>query len=132
MKFIVLFIVFFLSSLNVFADTLKPFKSDGCSLFPNGTFEDHDLWQKCCYEHDLKYWQGGTYQQRVEADKALQLCVSDLDEATIGLLMKVGVRFGGSPFFPTNFRWGYGWSYPRMYGELSQSELQRVKQHLRE
>ena len=41
--------------------------------------------------------------------------------------MLAGVRVGGSPFFPTTFRWGYGWEYPRFYGELSDEELDKIK-----
>jgi hypothetical protein len=40
--------------------------------------------------------------------------------------MFAGVRVGGSPYFPTPFRWGYGWSYPRGYGALSEQELAQV------
>ena len=41
--------------------------------------------------------------------------------------MLAGVRVGGTPFLPTKFRWGYGWPYPRFYGELTTDELQQVK-----
>ena len=33
-----------------------------------------------------------------------------------------GVRVGGSPYWPTQFRWGYGWPYPRGYQALSPDE----------
>lgn len=112
------------------ADTLKPFSSDGCSAFPDGTFEQNQLWLRCCTAHDYAYWQGGTYQQRVEADKALRRCVAAVGEEEIALLMLAGVRVGGSPFFPTSFRWGYGWSYPRFYGELSEEELEQVQRQV--
>jgi len=42
--------------------------------------------------------------------------------------MLAGVRVGGTPLFPTSFRWGYGWGYPRGYKELSSEELQLVEQ----
>lgn len=112
------------------ADTLKPFSSDGCSAFPDGTFEQNQLWLKCCTAHDYAYWKGGTYQQRVEADKALRRCVAAVGEEEIALLMLAGVRVGGSPFLPTSFRWGYGWSYPRFYGELSKEELEQVQRQV--
>ena len=41
--------------------------------------------------------------------------------------MLAGVRVGGSPYFPTSFRWGYGWPYPRWYRTLSESELKQIK-----
>ena len=34
----------FLSVHSSHADTLKAFKSDGCSAFPNGTFAQAELW----------------------------------------------------------------------------------------
>ena len=110
------------------ADTLKPFTSDGCSSFPDGTLEQKSLWLACCQSHDLDYWQGGTYQQRLTSDKALKQCVERVGEPEIGALMLAGVRVGGTPYFPTSFRWGYGWSYPRLYGPLSAEELEQVAQ----
>jgi len=41
--------------------------------------------------------------------------------------MFTGVRVGGTPYLPTSFRWGYGWPYPRAYGELNTVELEQVK-----
>ncbi|MFT6387940.1 MAG: hypothetical protein ACJAUP_001312 [Cellvibrionaceae bacterium] len=109
------------------AETLAPFVSDGCSAFPNGIFKQNKLWLSCCQQHDYDYWKGGTYKERVESDRALKACVSDVGELEIALLMQAGVRVGGTPFLPTTFRWGYGWSYPRLYGALSTSELKQVE-----
>lgn len=76
-----------------------PFRHDGCSLFPDGS------WQECCIEHDEGYWCGGSYLDRVEADLALARCA--------GLpIMYAGVRLGGTALLPTPFRWGYGRSWP--------------------
>lgn len=108
------------------ADTLKPFTSDGCSAFPNGTIDQKHLWLKCCQRHDFDYWQGGTYQQRIASDKRLKVCVVQVGAPTIATLMLAGVRVGGTPYLPTSFRWGYGWSYPRLYGILSTEELAQV------
>lgn len=108
------------------AEGLKPFKSDGCSAFPEGTFAQKELWLQCCTMHDFTYWQGGTWQQRVAADKALRRCVEKVGEEEIALLMLAGVRVGGSPFLPTEFRWGYGWPWPRPYGALTKEEQQQV------
>ncbi|NIB44635.1 hypothetical protein HBA55_33945 [Pseudomaricurvus alkylphenolicus] len=106
---------------------LKPFTSDGCSAFPDGTLEQRQLWLQCCTEHDYAYWKGGTYKEREDADFALKACVEKVGEEEIALLMLAGVRVGGTPFLPTKFRWGYGWPYPRFYGELSQEELRQVE-----
>ncbi len=112
----------------VSAEPLQPFSSDGCSSFPDGTFEQNQLWLKCCSAHDFAYWKGGTYQQRIDADLALQECVAQVGKEEIALLMLAGVRVGGTPFLPTAFRWGYGWPYPRFYGPLSEEELRQIEE----
>lgn len=124
--FIATFIICF--SLQAQAGKLKPFTSDGCSSFPDGTRNQQNLWLDCCRKHDFDYWKGGTYAQRLDSDKALNVCVSQVGEPEIALLMLAGVRVGGSPFFPTKFRWGYGWPYPKFYGELSQKELEQIRE----
>jgi hypothetical protein len=119
--------VLFVLSMPSQAEGLRPFTSDGCSAFPDGTVEQKTLWLSCCQQHDYTYWKGGTYQERLDSDKALELCVAQVGEPAIALLMLAGVRVGGSPFFPTRFRWGYGWPYPRLYGELTESEREQVQ-----
>lgn len=109
------------------ADMLVPFTSDGCSAFPDGTFEQNELWLECCRAHDFAYWQGGTYAERLQADEALETCVAGVGEPEIARLMLTGVRVGGSPFWPTTFRWGYGWSYPRFYGPLTEDEKKQMQ-----
>jgi len=122
---IIVFLSFFVGVAA--AEQLQPFTSDGCSSFPNGTFEQNKLWLKCCTGHDYEYWKGGSYDERLASDKALKVCVVGVGEPEIALLMLAGVRVGGSPFFPTTFRWGYGWRYPRFYGPLTEEELQQVE-----
>ncbi len=104
------------------AGSLRPFTTDGCSLFPEGTLEDKKLWQQCCVEHDRAYWLGGTRAERATADKALRQCVERLDQKQIARLMQTGVRVGGSPWLPTSFRWGFGWPYGRGYRALNDAE----------
>ncbi|WP_370980861.1 FAD-binding oxidoreductase [Agaribacterium sp. ZY112] len=105
---------------------LQPFSSDGCSAFPDGTFAQKQLWLRCCTEHDLAYWQGGSYAQRAQADAELRLCVAEVGEPEIAMLMLAGVRVGGSPYFPTQFRWAYGWPYGRFYQALTDAEKEQV------
>lgn len=121
------FVIFsFFVSFAVNAENIKPFTSDGCSSFPDGTLKQKELWLSCCTAHDYAYWKGGTYEERLIADKALEQCVSHVGEPQIAKLMLAGVRVGGSPYFPTSFRWGYGWSYPRWYKALSESEKNQI------
>jgi len=51
------------------AAELKPFTTDGCSAFPDGTPAHRDLWLNCCIQHDLAYWKGGTHTERLNADR---------------------------------------------------------------
>ena len=109
---------------------LKTFTSDGCSAFPNGTLDQQELWLNCCIKHDLSYWKGGTYQERLNVDLSLEQCVTNIGEPEVAKLMLAGVRVGGSPYYPTTYRWGYGWPYLRGYRALSNEEKQQVKDKL--
>jgi hypothetical protein len=122
---IALLILSFSTTVN--AENIEPFTSDGCSAFPDGTFAQNKLWLSCCTAHDYAYWQGGTYEERLIADKQLQQCVFNVGEPQIANLMLTGVRVGGSPYLPTSFRWGYGWSYPRFYKVLTEAEKKQIK-----
>lgn len=115
---------------QVVADTLSPFSSDGCSGFPDGSIRDRQQWLACCQAHDLAYWQGGTFEQRMHADNQLRTCVAETGEAAVGVMMMMGVWVGGSPYWPTTFRWGYGWPYPRGYKALSALERQQIAHSL--
>ena len=111
---------------TVSAADLQPFQTDGCSAFPDGPSDDRQRWQNCCIAHDLAYWAGGSYEDRLAADEALAECVAGTGEPEIGRLMLAGVRIGGSPFFPTSYRWGYGWLYVRGYAPLNDEEKQQI------
>ena len=113
-----------------YSGELKPFASDGCSAFPDGTFEQRQLWLSCCIEHDRAYWRGGTRKERINADKRLKACVEAVGEPAIARLMMAGVRVGGTPYLPTKFRWGYGWPYLRGYKALTDEEQEQVREAL--
>jgi hypothetical protein len=93
------FAVSFWSAPGSAAD-IAAFTSDGCSSFPNGVPANQSLWLECCLRHDLAYWRGGTYQERLDADLALEKCVAAAGEPQIAELMLQGVRVGGSPLLP--------------------------------
>ena len=110
---------------------LSPFTSDGCSLFPDGTVEDRTMWCDCCLTHDVAYWQGGTEEERLAADEGLRNCVlKTTGNEALATAMFLGVRAGGSPAFPTWYRWGYGWPYGRGYQTLSAAEQRNVREQL--
>lgn len=112
-------------------EAISDFTSDGCSLFPDRSLIDESDWCDCCLVHDIAYWKGGTEEERLVADIALRECVLARtgDEALADLMFE-GVRLGGSPYFNTWYRWGYGWSYDRKYEPLSEAELKLANQKL--
>ena len=110
---------------------LQPFTTDGCTLFPNGTLAHKDLWLDCCIKHDYKYWMGGTEAERAKADIELQKCVAAVGEPKTAELMLRGVRAGGTPYLPTGFRWGYGWTYFRGYKPLTDGEKKLIEESRR-
>ncbi len=128
---ILMLVVMFICSQPTFADELKDFTSDGCSSFPDGTFQQKRLWRECCVIHDLAYWLGGTAEQRKNVDRALELCVAQVGEPSIAKLMLAGVRVGGTPWLPMRFRWGYGWPYLRGYKTISEDEKEVVFKKLK-
>lgn len=125
LRLLIIISLFFTFILH--AENIDPFTSDGCSIFPDGTFKQKELWLSCCIANDYAYWQGGTYVERLAADKELKQCVSKVGEPTIAKLMLTGVRVGGTPYLPTSFRWGYGWPYPRWYKALTAKELEHIR-----
>lgn len=112
---------------------IRPFFSDGCTLFPDGKVGDRRLWCDCCFAHDISYWRGGTEADRKQADEALRTCVFEkTGDPKLAAVMYEGVRFGGSPVFLNWYRWGYGWPYGRGYGPLTSPEREQAGQKLQE
>lgn len=114
------------------AGQLKPFTTDGCSMWVDGTPENPNLWRHCCVAHDRDYWLGGTEAQRQASDERLRSCVANSGEKGMGSYLYMNVRWGGSPFWMTPYRWGYGWDYmegdkPRGYREPSAAEQAQVE-----
>ncbi|MFC1664881.1 FAD-binding oxidoreductase [Pseudomonadota bacterium] len=105
---------------------LKSFESDGCSLFPDGTPKEPKKWCDCCYAHDISYWKGGTRQQRLTADQELRQCVQSINKS-LSKSMYGGVRTFGGPYFPTTYRWGFGWPYFRGYKPRSKQEDMEIQ-----
>lgn len=107
---------------------LKDFQSDGCSSFPDGTLIHPRKWHAHCAKHDLAYWQGGTRAQRREADLELIRGVRAEGHPVLACLIYSGVRIGGAPWWPTSWRWGFGWPYPRGYKVLDPNEQRQINE----
>lgn len=96
------------------------FTTDGCSLFPDGDYGG------CCVEHDKAYWRGGTAAERKAADAKLAACVAAKGHwysKILGKMMYLGVQLFGAPWFPTWYRWGYGWKYSKAWNYAKQAKL---------
>lgn len=113
------------------ANRLKPFSTDGCSLWVDGTPTKTNLWRDCCVAHDKAYWLGGSQEQRQQADTNFKLCVSEKAGRSMAEYMYVNVLWGGSAYWLTPYRWGYGWNYweagkPRGYKIPSPEEQLQI------
>lgn len=113
--------------------SLNSFTTDGCSMFPDRSFIGSADWCGCCLKHDLAYWKGGTAKERLAADQQLKTCVKEVTgNGILASLMYGGVRVAGGPYYFTPYRWGYGWSFGRPYGPLSDDERQMAEKLERE
>jgi len=126
MKYPIFLILSGLMSIALQGNELKPFVSDGCTLFPDAMPLGDAQWLDCCIAHDRAYWAGGTEEERKSADRTLRECVAAIGEPEVADVMLAGVRAGGAPWLPTGFRWGYGWNENRGYAPLSESDKRMV------
>jgi hypothetical protein len=88
---------------------LRPFSSDGCSLWVD-TFQGVSIYP-ACFLHDLKYWAGypGEEVARLIADAELMIDVARLlEDIVMAEIMFRGVRVGGHEVFKRPFSWGFG------------------------
>ena len=92
----------------------KPFKSDGCSCWPdywkNKNGKKVSLYE-ACLKHDLAYWSGykGEVLSRFATDVLLMMdVVFETERPKLAITMFLGVRTGGVEWLPTRFKWGFG------------------------
>ena len=112
---------------------LAPFRGDGCTLFPDSWEMTGNDWSECCHEHDLAYWQGGSKEERWTADLLFRDCILEkTGNQYLADTMYNAVRLGGTPHFPSWYRWGYGWNYGRGYAPLTEAEKNEVRLRLDE
>lgn len=97
------------------------FKSDGCSLFPDGNYRE------CCVAHDKRYFIGGSFRERKAADKELYRCVRAKGNGKfLASMIYLGVRVGGVSFIPTPFRWGFGNKFPHKEPASQKSKINPI------
>ena len=94
---------------------LKPFVPDGCSCVADGPRSDPDRWTPACTEHDQTYWKGGSRRDRLNADLQLKAQIKKSGYPLTSQIYFIGTRFGGTPYLPTPWRWGFGHPWPNGY-----------------
>src|SRR5262245_44797154 len=109
----------------------RPFTTDGCSAFPDGTTARPDAWRAPCIIHDIAYWRGGTSRERRAADRKLRQDITRLGFPRTAGWMYYGTRLGGGPWWPTPWRWGYGWPWGRGYRPLDERERAQLSALMR-
>ncbi len=101
----------------------EPFQSDGCSgglsLMWKAITGNISPFELCCFQHDIEYHFGAGDEasvwencvDRLYADNQLFRCVwqQGIVGKTLAPLIWFGVRLGGGSYWPTSYRWGFGW-----------------------
>lgn len=126
---------------------MKPWTTDGCTDFGFNSriiaYADPKLAADilvACYHHDFGYWKGGTLADRVRVDdefynvihRALvEWEVRERGEADpydaervlelVDDVYRLSVRVGGSPFWPTSWRWGYSHPWLRWWAPVDKA-----------
>ena len=131
-------VLLFVLSISIFANAqetpkvLQTFEDDGCTQFIDGPSNKPDLWAHCCFEHDLRYWFGGTKQDKKFSDIQLRECVKDVAGNFWANLIYNGVTLGG--FSPVKFKyvWSWGWEPKRDNVSLTSDETTYVMERINE
>jgi hypothetical protein len=113
-------------------ESLKPFETDYCTLFPEGTAKQPELWKQCCFEHDLRYWFGGSFANRDVADTFLKQCVQEVAGSFWANAIYDGVRRGHSSPIKNRLHWGWGWTSERDNSPLTTDEKALIRHDLYE
>lgn len=130
-KWISALILFTASNALCNVANLKPFETDGCTLFVDGTLKKPGLWKHCCVEHDLRYWFGGDKADMDLTDLRLKSCVQEVAGASWASLIYNGVRAGHNSPVKAKTHWSWGWTVERPDSKLSREESLYVIEELR-
>ena len=110
---------------------LKPFETDGCTMFVEGPNRDPKLWKHCCVEHDLRYWFGGSSSEMDATDLRLKSCVEKVAGDYWATLIYKGVRAGHYSPIKNKYAWSWAWSVKREDKSLNADEASYVISQLR-
>lgn len=111
---------------------LKPFLTDFCTSYAEGTRSQPDLWKHCCIEHDLYFWAGGSKADRKATDIRLRDCVAATGAETHARLIYTAVSIGGaSPIRFKTKQWGHAFENRERYQSLSLEETNLVIEALK-
>ena len=94
-------------------NTLKPFFTDGCTLFVDGPPGQPELWRHCCVAHDLRYWFGGSNHDLDKTDLKLKACVENVAGPVWAEVIYQGVRLGHKSPIKNKTHWSWGWMIER-------------------
>jgi hypothetical protein len=128
-----LLIALLLLSLNVKAaiEELRPFKTDYCTSYPEGTKSDPELWKHCCLSHDMFFWAGGSRQDRYISDLELRRCIEKTGARNQARLIYYAVRLGSySPVKYPDKKWGNGWNKQPDFRTLTPEEIDVIENEL--
>jgi hypothetical protein len=73
---------------------------------------------------------GGAEKDRKLADSELGKCVGAKSFSILGDIFYFAVEIGGSPFYHSTWRWGYGWVNSREYFSRTSENLSAISQEL--
>jgi hypothetical protein len=121
----------FITSATAATVPLRPFATDYCTAYIEGTREHPNLWKHCCEEHDLYFWAGGSLDDRKASDLRLKSCVEKTGATVHAILIYTAVSIGGaSPIRFKTKEWGNAWENRSRYITLNESETSSILQHL--
>lgn len=110
------------------ASQLRPFETDYCTNYSEGTRSNPDLWKHCCLIHDLYFWAGGTKQDRYNADIGLKRCVEETGAYYRARLIYYAVRAGSySPIKFPDKKWNNGWKDRPDFQSLSREDIDNIE-----
>lgn len=128
-----LLIVLLLFSFNGKAsiEKLRPFKTDYCTNYPEGTKSDPEMWKHCCLSHDLFFWAGGRKEDRYISDLELRKCIEKTGAKNQARLIYYAVRLGSySPVKYSDKKWGNGWMNRPDFFPLTSEEIDVIENEL--